>query len=255
VVMAISALPSRVWTIARATRAITRFVLRAATRCFRGPRLRAVTVSPSPTGTSWDVLRSARQCVQCDAPDGPAVRSEGRHDVGARQRPNLGANQRGRASVSSSASHGGAPRRRAAAGPIEALLDGDARARYSAIGNRSGDGRLPPTIASPCTSDRWLAPGTAAQEHSSALRSELHEQSRAPSCESGPGPGQTHNIAAEAAAPVLASRRVRQARGSNPAAARWGSGSVDASASRISGFRPSQEPAVDRRAFPLRPDR
>ena len=38
---------------------------------------------------------------------GVATRSEGRHDVGARQRPNTGEIQRGRASVSSSAGNGG----------------------------------------------------------------------------------------------------------------------------------------------------
>lgn len=54
-----------------------------------------------------DVLGSARECVQCDAADGVVAGVEEMNDVGARQRPSLGANQRGRASMSSSAGNVG----------------------------------------------------------------------------------------------------------------------------------------------------
>jgi hypothetical protein len=56
-------------------------------------------------------------------------------DVGARQRPNTGANQRGRASVSSSAGNGGPSDRLGGERlTIEALLYTDDRARYLAMG-------------------------------------------------------------------------------------------------------------------------
>ena len=51
-------------------------------------------------GTSWVV---STQCVECVAVVGGVL-----IDVGARQRPNTGANQRARASLSSSAGDGGA---------------------------------------------------------------------------------------------------------------------------------------------------
>jgi site-specific recombinase XerD len=53
------------------------------------------------------ILASAREWAECMPAAGVAMRCEGRHDVGARQRPNTGAIQRGRASVSSSAGNGG----------------------------------------------------------------------------------------------------------------------------------------------------
>jgi hypothetical protein len=93
-----------------------------------------------------------------------------RHDVGARQRPNLGANQRGRASVSSSADHGGASRRLATAGPTEALLDSDARPRYSAMGIDPTTDGFPRRHEPPFAGDSWLACRQPAQEHSTWLR-------------------------------------------------------------------------------------
>jgi hypothetical protein len=55
-------------------------------------------------------------------------------DVGAHQRPNTGANQRGRAWLSSSAGNAGAPSRLTTADSIEALLDSGDRTRYPATG-------------------------------------------------------------------------------------------------------------------------
>jgi hypothetical protein len=101
----------------------SRAVAAHAGRLRRLPRAtdwRAGAVSAETTGTLWD---EALRCVQCVAADGVAMRSEVHHDVGARQRPNLGANQHGRASLSRSAGNGGASRRLAVADPIEALLD------------------------------------------------------------------------------------------------------------------------------------
>jgi hypothetical protein len=136
--MAICALPRPIRTLACVLRAIPRLTLRAATGCRHRHSVRALSVSVSGAGTSWDILGSARQCVQCDAASGVAIRSEGRNDVGARQRPNTDANQRGRASVSSSAGNGGSPKRLATAGAIEALLYSDGRPRYQAVEHRAG---------------------------------------------------------------------------------------------------------------------
>ena len=61
--------------------------------------VRAGPTRPSRPGTSWGILGSARQCVECVAGDGAAIRVGVRDDVGARKRPKHGANQRGRASV------------------------------------------------------------------------------------------------------------------------------------------------------------
>ena len=83
----------------------------------------------------------------------------GRHDVGARQRPNTGANQRGRASLSSSAGRGGASGRLGIGDAIEALLDCDDRPRYRAIGIDPTARISPPSRPSgPGTGDSWLAP-------------------------------------------------------------------------------------------------
>jgi len=69
------------------------------------------SVAPGRSGTLWDASIPARRCVQCVAAGGAAAALEVMVDIGARQRPNTGANQRGRASVSNSAGNGGASKR------------------------------------------------------------------------------------------------------------------------------------------------
>jgi hypothetical protein len=99
---------------------------------------------------------SSTQCVECMSAGWVATRPDGRDDVGARQRPNTGANQRGRASVSSSAGNCGAPERLGNLRKTsEALLDSDDRTRYQHRGDwRPKWGVLGPPLAVGCAHDR-----------------------------------------------------------------------------------------------------
>lgn len=103
--------PSSTRTIARLVRAFARRMLAADGGPTEQRTVRAGASSTVVTGTSWDVLASAHQCVQCDAACRAAAGLVVLNVVGARQRPNAGANQRGRTSVSSSAGNGGASNR------------------------------------------------------------------------------------------------------------------------------------------------
>jgi hypothetical protein len=150
--------------------------------------VRDAAAGASQTGTSWDVLEQAHLCVQCDADDGAPVDPGEPYDVGAQRRPNTGANQRGRASMSSSAGSGGAPRRVPTVNRIEALLDSDDRPRYPAMGTDPTADGLPAPPTRRCARDSRLARRRSAQEQSTRLRSEAHEQPRPPTRQSRPRP-------------------------------------------------------------------
>ena len=129
--MAICAAYSPLRTLARRRRPVARLKLGAAggyskltTLCagrLRGSR------KPGHLETSRGQHASAYSVCRCSWVAGRGVVL---NDVGARKRPNTDANQRGRASVSSSAGNGGTSKRLALASTIEALLYTGDRPRY-----------------------------------------------------------------------------------------------------------------------------
>lgn len=118
--------------------------------------VRAGVVPQAAAGTSWGNLGSARQCVECMAASGVAMRTEDCHHVGARQRPNLGATQ------------------------LWLSILQRLRPRWG--------------VHAPCRGDSSLAHRGSAREPSAWLRSELHEQQTATGGESGPCLGQAHHL-------------------------------------------------------------